>query len=115
MLNALSFPVLTVDSQERAFEFKELFKVVNNVVTVLQKFELMFLIEAAKQPIPFLLRLLSDIKNMPGNDVCADCTSREPVWASINLGTFLLISGVFQNLTSVFTKGFCAGRFTRCH
>ncbi|KAL5263982.1 hypothetical protein ACHWQZ_G005171 [Mnemiopsis leidyi] len=49
---------------------------------------------------PEILKLLSDIKNMPGNDVCADCANREPVWASINLGITLCImcSGIHRNL-----------------
>lgn len=49
---------------------------------------------------PEILQLLQDIKNMPGNGVCADCCSNEPVWASINLGVTLCIgcSGIHRNL-----------------
>lgn len=49
---------------------------------------------------PEILQLLSDIKTMPGNETCVDCASREPVWASINLGVTLCIacSGIHRNL-----------------
>ena len=40
------------------------------------------------------------LKNIPGNDVCAECYSPEPDWASLNLGILLCIecSGVHRNL-----------------
>lgn len=40
------------------------------------------------------------LRRVPGNDVCADCSSPEPDWASLNLGILLCIecSGVHRNL-----------------
>uniref|UniRef100_A0A0D6R6P5 ADP-ribosylation factor GTPase-activating protein AGD3 n=1 Tax=Araucaria cunninghamii TaxID=56994 RepID=A0A0D6R6P5_ARACU len=40
------------------------------------------------------------LRKVPGNDVCADCGSPEPDWASLNLGVLLCIecSGVHRNL-----------------
>eukprot|EP00249_Psilotum_nudum_P019302 c27186_g1_i1 orf=520-3096(-) len=40
------------------------------------------------------------LRKVPGNDVCADCNSPEPDWASLNLGILLCIecSGVHRNL-----------------
>ncbi|KAH9329287.1 hypothetical protein KI387_001395 [Taxus chinensis] len=40
------------------------------------------------------------LRKVPGNDVCADCGSSEPDWASLNLGVLLCIecSGVHRNL-----------------
>lgn len=40
------------------------------------------------------------LKEIPGNDVCAECSAPEPDWASLNLGTLLCIecSGVHRNL-----------------
>lgn len=40
------------------------------------------------------------LRKVPGNDVCADCGSSEPDWASLNLGILLCIecSGVHRNL-----------------
>ncbi|XP_006455198.1 hypothetical protein AGABI2DRAFT_121137 [Agaricus bisporus var. bisporus H97] len=34
-------------------------------------------------------RLLLELASKPGNDVCADCKSRNPRWASHNLGIFI--------------------------
>mmetsp|Transcript_4000 Transcript_4000/g.6057 ORF Transcript_4000/g.6057 Transcript_4000/m.6057 type:complete len:275 (+) Transcript_4000:24-848(+) len=43
---------------------------------------------------------LNEILNKPGNRVCADCDTRNPRWASINLGVFICIrcSGHHRNL-----------------
>ncbi|KAK2974191.1 hypothetical protein RJ640_021482, partial [Escallonia rubra] len=40
------------------------------------------------------------LKRLPGNDICADCGSPEPDWASLNLGVLICIecSGVHRNL-----------------
>ena len=40
------------------------------------------------------------LKEIPGNDVCAECSAPEPDWASLNLGILLCIecSGVHRNL-----------------
>ena len=42
-------------------------------------------------------RILRDI---PGNDVCVECSALEPDWASLNLGVLMCIecSGVHRNL-----------------
>ncbi|KAI8972423.1 hypothetical protein BD414DRAFT_517975 [Trametes punicea] len=37
-------------------------------------------------------RALLELVGQPGNDVCADCKSRNPRWASYNLGIFLCVS-----------------------
>ncbi|EGO00991.1 hypothetical protein SERLA73DRAFT_179008 [Serpula lacrymans var. lacrymans S7.3] len=37
-------------------------------------------------------RILMELVLVPGNDVCADCRSRNPRWASHNLGIFLCVS-----------------------
>ncbi|KAL4247561.1 ADP Ribosylation Factor GTPase-Activating [Abortiporus biennis] len=37
-------------------------------------------------------RILAELSNQPGNDVCADCKTRNPRWASYNLGIFLCMS-----------------------
>ncbi|KAJ6813088.1 putative ADP-ribosylation factor GTPase-activating protein AGD2 [Iris pallida] len=44
--------------------------------------------------VPMLLR------NIPGNDLCAECGALEPEWASLNLGILMCIecSGVHRNL-----------------
>lgn len=41
-----------------------------------------------------------EIKRMPGNGVCADCTQEAPEWCSINLGVLLCIecSGIHRSL-----------------
>ncbi|CAA6655778.1 unnamed protein product [Spirodela intermedia] len=40
------------------------------------------------------------LRRIPGNDVCAECSTPEPDWASLNLGVLLCIecSGVHRNL-----------------
>lgn len=40
------------------------------------------------------------LRGIPGNNVCAECNSPEPDWASLNLGVLLCIqcSGVHRNL-----------------
>ncbi|KAJ6839393.1 putative ADP-ribosylation factor GTPase-activating protein AGD2 [Iris pallida] len=40
------------------------------------------------------------LRNIPGNDVCAECSAPEPEWASLNLGILVCIecSGVHRNL-----------------
>ena len=41
-----------------------------------------------------------DFLDVPGNDKCADCSSKKPKWASINLGIMLCIecSGIHRSL-----------------
>ncbi|KAI9358075.1 hypothetical protein BD770DRAFT_321223 [Pilaira anomala] len=36
-------------------------------------------------------RMLNDLFKLPGNDRCADCTAKNPRWASYSLGVFLCI------------------------
>lgn len=40
------------------------------------------------------------LREIPGNDICAECSSPEPDWASLNLGILLCIecSGAHRNL-----------------
>lgn len=40
------------------------------------------------------------LRGIPGNDLCAECSSPEPDWASLNLGILLCIecSGAHRNL-----------------
>lgn len=42
----------------------------------------------------------SALRGIPGNDLCAECSSPEPDWASLNLGILLCIkcSGAHRNL-----------------
>lgn len=44
--------------------------------------------------------LLEQIRSLPGNDICADCNSPNPKWASINIGITLCIecSGIHRSL-----------------
>ncbi|KAI8575403.1 hypothetical protein K450DRAFT_262065 [Umbelopsis ramanniana AG] len=44
--------------------------------------------------------LFKQVRNMPGNNFCADCRAADPDWASINLGTLLCIecSGIHRSL-----------------
>ncbi|KAI8890347.1 Arf GTPase activating protein [Backusella circina FSU 941] len=36
-------------------------------------------------------RMLNELFKLPGNDQCADCTYKNPRWASYSLGVFLCI------------------------
>lgn len=40
------------------------------------------------------------LRDIPGNDACAECGAPEPQWASLNLGILVCIecSGVHRNL-----------------
>lgn len=40
------------------------------------------------------------LREIPGNDLCAECGAPEPDWASLNLGVLMCIecSGVHRNL-----------------
>lgn len=42
----------------------------------------------------------NDLRRIPGNEVCAECSAPEPDWASLNLGILMCIecSGVHRNL-----------------
>ncbi|KAG0366415.1 hypothetical protein BC939DRAFT_443257 [Gamsiella multidivaricata] len=44
--------------------------------------------------------LLLQVRKIPGNEVCADCKSLSPMWASVNHGTVLCIecSGIHRSL-----------------
>ncbi|KAJ4974898.1 hypothetical protein NE237_008072 [Protea cynaroides] len=46
------------------------------------------------------------LREIPGNDFCAECSAPEPEWASLNLGVLLCIecSGVHRNLGVHITK-----------
>lgn len=46
------------------------------------------------------------LKEIPGNEICADCGAENPDWASLNLGTLICIqcSGVHRNLGSHISK-----------
>ncbi|KAF9172237.1 ADP-ribosylation factor GTPase-activating protein agd4 [Mortierella sp. AD011] len=45
-------------------------------------------------------QLLLQVRKIPGNEVCADCKSLSPMWASVNHGTVLCIecSGIHRSL-----------------
>jgi len=49
---------------------------------------------------------LLEILQLPGNGECADCGTKDPEWASINLGVFVCIecSGVHRNLGTHISK-----------
>jgi ADP-ribosylation factor GTPase-activating protein 1 len=32
-----------------------------------------------------------ELRGIPGNDVCVDCTARNPQWASVSLGVFMCL------------------------
>nr|CRZ22818.1 BMA-CNT-2 [Brugia malayi] len=46
------------------------------------------------------------LRQIPGNDTCADCCALKPDWASLNLGTLICIecSGIHRNLGSHISK-----------
>ncbi|VDM96822.1 unnamed protein product [Thelazia callipaeda] len=46
------------------------------------------------------------LRQVPGNDKCADCDAPKPDWASLNLGTLICIecSGIHRNLGSHISK-----------
>ncbi|VDK87176.1 unnamed protein product [Onchocerca ochengi] len=46
------------------------------------------------------------LRQIPGNDSCADCDAPKPDWASLNLGTLICIecSGIHRNLGSHISK-----------
>lgn len=45
-------------------------------------------------------KILLELLNQPGNDVCADCGNRNPEWASYNIGIFICTrcSGVHRSM-----------------
>eukprot|EP00128_Syssomonas_multiformis_P007662 Colp12_sorted_trinity150504_noHs@30701 len=49
---------------------------------------------------------LERLMTLEGNDVCADCKSKDPDWASANLGVFVCIecSGIHRNLGTHISK-----------
>jgi len=49
---------------------------------------------------------IQGIKNVSGNDKCADCGHPDPVWSSLNLGTLICIecSGIHRNLGTHISK-----------
>ena len=53
------------------------------------------------------------LREIPGNDLCAECGSSEPEWASLNLGILLCIecSGVHRNLGVHISKVFESSLF----
>ena len=46
------------------------------------------------------------LRNLAGNDACADCGTAKPGWASLNLGTLICIecSGIHRNLGTHISK-----------
>uniref|UniRef100_A0AC34QHV4 Uncharacterized protein n=1 Tax=Panagrolaimus sp. JU765 TaxID=591449 RepID=A0AC34QHV4_9BILA len=46
------------------------------------------------------------IRRMPGNNICADCSSPNPSWSAMNLGTLICIecSGIHRNMGSHISK-----------
>lgn len=58
-------------------------------------------IRTANNAINLLERdVTKELRSVPGNNICADCNSPEPDWASLNLGILICIecSGVHRNL-----------------
>lgn len=53
-----------------------------------------------------IVRNPQELAPLPGNDTCADCPSRNPDWASINLGVLLCLrcSGLHRQLGTHITK-----------
>ncbi|KAG0151466.1 hypothetical protein CROQUDRAFT_544186 [Cronartium quercuum f. sp. fusiforme G11] len=51
-------------------------------------------------------RLVLELLKQPGNDVCADCRTRNPRWASWNLGIFICVkcAGIHRKMGTHITK-----------
>ncbi|KAA1066768.1 hypothetical protein PGT21_024457 [Puccinia graminis f. sp. tritici] len=51
-------------------------------------------------------RILLELLKQPGNEVCADCQTRNPRWASWNLGIFICVkcAGIHRKLGTHITK-----------
>lgn len=51
-------------------------------------------------------RILLELLKQPGNEVCADCRTRNPRWASWNLGIFICVkcAGIHRKLGTHITK-----------
>ncbi|POW00905.1 hypothetical protein PSTT_12817 [Puccinia striiformis] len=51
-------------------------------------------------------RILLELLKQPGNEVCADCKTRNPRWASWNLGIFICVkcAGIHRKLGTHITK-----------
>lgn len=56
------------------------------------------------------------LRDIPGNDICAECNAPEPEWASLNLGILLCIecSGVHRNLGVHISKVLCKKNSLGC-
>ena len=53
-----------------------------------------------------LVKELQNLMTLPGNDICADCPTTNPDWASVNLGIFICMkcSGIHRNLGTHISK-----------
>ncbi|KAI9360297.1 hypothetical protein BD770DRAFT_318803 [Pilaira anomala] len=51
-------------------------------------------------------RILNEIVKQPGNELCADCRSKSPRWASYSLGVFLCIrcAGIHRKMGTHVSK-----------
>ncbi|PHZ10184.1 Arf GTPase activating protein [Rhizopus microsporus ATCC 52813] len=51
-------------------------------------------------------RILNELVKMPGNDLCADCGTKNPRWASYSLGVFLCIrcAGIHRKMGTHISK-----------
>uniref|UniRef100_A0A915PJC6 PH domain-containing protein n=1 Tax=Setaria digitata TaxID=48799 RepID=A0A915PJC6_9BILA len=56
--------------------------------------------------------LLAELRRIPGNDVCADCSVESPKWASINLGCVMLTAILTVVESTHFAFGFHANAAT---